>query len=34
MLVKQVDQRSETGPGGVTIEHTGATLEDGATIIE
>lgn len=34
MLVKEVDQRTETGPGGVIIEHTGVTLDEGATIIE
>jgi len=33
MVVKSINQRTETGPGGVVIEHTGAELEAGAEII-
>jgi hypothetical protein len=33
MVVKNIDQRTETGPGGVVIERTGVELEAGAEII-
>jgi len=34
MEVRKITQRTETGPGGVVIERTGAEIETDATIIE